>query len=87
MFKRRVNRASSACVACPDGSPLFTILSPKLINNVRKFIYITYHHYVDPSFLFIFLSYLPSPNLGFSLPPGLITQMSIGQMPIGGAEH
>ena len=21
MFKHRVNRASSACVACPDGSP------------------------------------------------------------------
>ena len=35
-------------------------------------------------FLSFFFMYLPSHNLGLT-PPGLITQMSMGQMPIGGA--
>ena len=35
-------------------------------------------------FLSFFFMYLPSPNVGL-IPPGLITQMPMGQMPIGGA--
>ena len=32
---------------------------------------------------FSFLVYLPSPNLGLT-PPGLTTQMPVGQMPVRG---
>ena len=55
MFKHRVNgasrdrvyRASSACVACPDGSPLVQIYSTssKLKNGLMDFDEIWYQQY------------------------------------------